>query len=112
MQLNFIITQHTRDEKLIKSFISYLGCGRYKDRYKLRSRSSEVNAGNYIVTRFVDHIEKIIPFFDQYPIIGVKSLNYADFKKVAEIIKTGDHLSQEGLEQIRKIKEGMNTGRF
>ena len=68
-------------------------------------------AGDYIVTRFVDHIEKIIPFFDQYKIEGVKSLNYEDFKRVATIVKNKGHLTPDGLEQIRVIKAGMNTGK-
>jgi len=28
-----------------------------------------------------DIINKIIPFFDQYPILGVKSLDFSDLKK-------------------------------
>jgi hypothetical protein len=31
--------------------------------------------------------------------------------KVAELIKTNDHLTTLGLEKIKKIKEGMNKGR-
>jgi hypothetical protein len=52
-----------------------------------------------------------MPFFDKYPLQGVKSLDYADWCRVAELIKDKKHLTQEGLDQIRKIKAGMNTGR-
>jgi hypothetical protein len=45
--------------------------------------------------------------FTEYPVYGVKASDLADFRKVLEIMKTGGHLTLEGLEEIRKIKEGM-----
>lgn len=37
---------------------------------------------DYFVTRLEDFKYKIIPFFDKYPIHGVKSCDFNDFKKV------------------------------
>jgi len=65
---------------------------------------------DFRITKFEDFTEKFITFFDKYKIIGVKSQDYQDFKKVAELMKNGD-LTAEGLERIRKIKAGMNKGR-
>lgn len=104
-KLVFQITQHCRDEKLMKSLVSYLGCGRYVPR-------NNKDFGEFIVTKFEDVIEKIIPFFKKYPIVGSKSKDYSDFKKVALLMKNGEHLTAEGLENIRKIKAGMNKGRL
>jgi len=56
-------------------------------------------------------LDKIIPLFQQYPIIGVKALDFADWCKVAQIMKEGRHLTIEGLDEIRKIKSWMNSGR-
>lgn len=42
---------------------------------------------------------------------GVKLLDFKDFCKVATLIKEKVHLTTEGLKEIQKIKEGMNTGR-
>jgi len=64
-----------------------------------------------VVSKFSDITEKILPFFDQYLLNGVKSKDFEDFSKVAELIKSKSHLTQEGLEQIRKIKLGMNSKR-
>ena len=47
-----------------------------------------------------------------FPIQGVKCLDYLDWCKVAELMKYKAHLTQEGLDQIRKIKAGMNRGRL
>ena len=64
------------------------------------------------MTRLSDIAEKIIPFFVEYPLVGVKALDLGDFYKVAAIMRTKGHLTKEGLEEIIKIKAGMNTGRF
>jgi hypothetical protein len=102
--LNFQITQHARDEALLQSLKEYLGCGNY---YPIASR----DAGEFRVNVTADIINKIIPFFDKYPIEGVKALDYLDFKRAAKIIQMKGHLTNEGLEEIRKIRLGMNTGR-
>ena len=100
--LRFQLTQHSRDEQLIKSLREYFGCGAvHPDR----------DTFNFLVTKFSDIRSKIIPFFAEYPVQGVKFKDYLDWCKAAELIENKDHLTQKGLDQIRKIKDGMNTGR-
>jgi hypothetical protein len=50
-------------------------------------------------------------FFQNYPLQGVKLLDFNDFCKIADFMKNKSHLTSEGLEQIRHIKSGMNRGR-
>ena len=69
------------------------------------------SAVEYRVTKFSDLTDKILPLFQKYPIQGVKHLDYFDFVKVAELMKNKKHLTEEGLDQIRTIKAGMNKGR-
>ena len=102
--LIFQITQHYRDALLMKSLESYLGCGGYFPR-------TNKNFGEFLVAKFKDLTDIIIPFFDKYPIIGVKFKDFYDFKRAAELMKNGAHLTSEGLEKIREIKIGMNKGR-
>lgn len=111
--IGFQVSQHFRDEKLMTSLITYFGCGMIeKD-----SRNSGIY---YSVYKFSDkrlllrssRYEKIIPFFKKHNIIGEKSKDFADWCKVAELIKAKDHLTSSGLDEIRKIKSGMNTGRY
>ena len=63
------------------------------------------------VSKFNDIWEKIIPFLQKTPIMGVKELEFKEWCLAAEIIKTKKHLTQEGLEEIQQIKSGMNTRR-
>ena len=65
----------------------------------------------FVVRKLSDITNIIIPFFDKYPIFGVKAKDFEDFKKVAELMKNKAHLTPEGLEKIRLIKAGMNRGR-
>lgn len=84
--------------------MSYLGCGQYQT-------VAGTDVGDYIVTKFSDVVENIIPFFNKYPIEGVKSLDFTDWCKVAELMKEKAHLIAAGLEQIKQTKAGMNRGR-
>jgi hypothetical protein len=105
VRLVFKLTQHFRDEQLLKSFIEYFDCG------KIYKKSSYSEVLDFAVKKFTDIEQKIIPFFIKHPLQGVKSKDFEDFCKVAKIMKEGKHLNPEGLEQIRQIKEGMNKGR-
>ena len=90
VSLRFSITQHSRDEILLNNIITYLKCGRY---YKSPTR----NEGQYLVTVFSEINEKIIPLFNEYPLIGAKKEDYLDFARIAALIKSKEHLTEEGL---------------
>lgn len=102
--LRFRITQHIRDTELMNLLINYLGVGRLEN----DTRGSIIYL---VVARFSDLNQKIIPFFNQYPINGIKHLDFLDWCKIANLINIGSHLTTEGLEEIRRIKSGMNKGR-
>ena len=60
----------------------------------------------------LDQILKIIiPHFDKYPLNTQKSADYLLFREAAMLMKQGEHLTIEGLEEIKKIKSGMNKNR-
>jgi len=87
--------------------IHYLGCGQIYIH-------SKQNVVEFIVRKYSDVTDKIIappPFFDKYRIEGIKNLDYADFKRVVEIMKVKAHLTEDGLNEICLIKAGMNKNR-
>ena len=102
VSLTFSLVQHSRDELFMKSLVDYFGFGKaytYKSYTEFKSRSLS------------DNLEKIIPFFQKYPIIGVKALDFVDWCKSAKIIESKNHLTTEGREKIQKIKINMNSYR-
>jgi len=56
-------------------------------------------------------LEILIKFIDQYPLKTKKFLDYEDLKLLRQLKKEKVHLTEKGLEQMKKIKEGMNFGR-
>jgi len=89
----------------MKSLVSYFGCGRYVPR-------NNKDFGEFIVIKYSDFTEKVIPFFNKHLILGVKAKDFDDFKKAAELMKNKAHLTPEGLEKIRLIKARMNKRRI
>lgn len=102
--LRFSLTQHIRDEELLKGIVTYLNYGRY---YKSPTRDE----GQYLVTVFSDISNKLILFLNEYPLLGVKKEDYLDFVQIAELIKSKAHLTDEGLEKIKLITSNMNRNR-
>ena len=100
--LIFIITQHIRDELLMKCLMDYLDCGRL-------SRKRDVY--EFQVSKFSDVTNKVLAFFEKYPILGEKAKDFNDFSIVADLMKNKAHLTEEGIAKIQRIKEGMNRGR-
>jgi hypothetical protein len=104
VRIVFSVSQDSKDEHLIRSMVNFFGCGAYRP----SSNRTTISFQSY---RFSDNCEKIIPFFKQYNIRGVKSLDFQDWCKIAEIIRTKDHLTKEGFDLICQIKSSMNKGR-
>jgi hypothetical protein len=105
VSMKFYITQHSRDLPLLKTFINYFGdspCGYV---------SVDKELSHFTVGALSDIEKKIIPHFNKYPLLGTKNLDFEDWCKIAYLMKDRVHLTVEGIEQIRKIKLGMNTGR-
>ncbi|CAG1964614.1 unnamed protein product [Fusarium graminearum] len=105
VSLRFSLTQHIKDEELLKDITTYLNCGRY---YKSPGRDE----GQYLVTIFSDINDKLIPFLNEYPLLGIKQYDYLDFAQIAELIKSKAHLTDEGLEKIKLIQSNMNRKRI
>ena len=100
----FKLAQHSRDQQLMNSLINYLGCG-------IIQKDSINPAVYFVVSKFSEINNKIIPFFNKFPLQGAKHLDFKDFCKTADLMRNKAHLTAEGLEQIREIKAEMNTGR-
>lgn len=86
----------------MRSFEIYFGCGIY---YKRK----EQELGEFKVRKFS---EKIIPFFKEHNIMGVKALDFKDFCRVAELMKAKKHNTTSGLDLILEIKTGINRNRL
>jgi LAGLIDADG endonuclease len=73
--LSFRLSQHSKDILLMKKISSYLNCG-------LIESSSSKKMARLVVNRFSDNVNIIIPFFNKYPLLSTKRLDFQDFCSV------------------------------
>lgn len=102
--MEFVLTQHKRDYDLLCSIKEYLDCGYLikdgPDKYQYRIRA-------------LDQLEaKLFPLLDLYPLKTKKNLDALAFRQVFEKVKRKEHLTEDGLAQIREIKNTMNRKRI
>ena len=69
VQLRFRIPQHERDTKLIELIIKYFGSGKIE-------KHTQFPSVTLVIVKFSDLIEKVIPFFELYPLIGIKQNDF------------------------------------
>jgi hypothetical protein len=83
--------QNIRDEDLMKSLIKYLGCGyttlENRGTIDFKVLCVNLDIGSHtkragLVTKISNIRDVIIPFFNKYPLQGIKSKDFADFCKV------------------------------
>ena len=108
VRLKFEIELREDDEPILKEIQSLLGCGSiYRLEYE-RYKKWRPHV-KYMVGSFKDIKEKIIPFFKQYPPQAKKKYQFELFCKVAEMMDQKKHLSEEGIEEIRSLREALKV---
>ncbi len=61
--------------------------------------------------RSIKHLlEHIIPFFLKHPLKTKKNVDFRKFRKILLKMEAGDHLGQDGIEEIRRITSEMSKG--
>ncbi len=66
-------------------------------------KSSIINVLTLKVVKFSDVLEKIVPFFKKYKVLGVKSEDFVSWCQAVELIKDKKHLTSEGLDLGRRL---------
>ena len=106
--LRFSVHLHIRDLEVLEGINTYL---KKKDNLNKKIILLKSSA-NLQITKYSDIVNVIIPFFNNYPILGMKSLDFEDFKKVSNIIETKEYLTKCSMyNELVKIKSGMNLNR-
>jgi len=113
----FKITLHLKDTALLEGLYDYLS--KYFPNISFNKYNSRTNKGIFFskqtVSLNISNIQDIgnivIPFFDIYPVLGVKKMDYNDFRNIYNIILSKGPLSPEGLALIQHIRNNMNDKR-
>jgi hypothetical protein len=114
IQLSLELSQSTHDWLILNQILQELSIlkGSTLGRLKINEEMKKnlIGISRLIIMNNSD-LEILIKFIDQYPLKTKKLLDYEDLKLLRQLKKEKVHLTEKGLEQMKKIKEGMNFGR-
>ncbi len=86
--------------------MEYLGCGLIEKVY------TRPTGAVFVIYKYKDICDKIIPFFNNYPLQGIKYLDFQYFCIVATYSSNKSKLTSKDLEIIKNIKSNMNKNRY
>ena len=97
----FRIVQHKRDLDVLHALKKFFGFGRvcqnHGDRWELRVRR-------------LDQLREIVTFFERHQLRTKKRVDAHKFADVLRAMEEGRHLTTDGLSDIKRIANSMNTG--
>ncbi len=103
---DFVVTQGASSVECLHELREFFGAGKvYVNR---RSDNHREHLHRYSVCRRQDLLERIIPFFQQYPLRTAKRFDFAKFAYCVELMAGNHHKTREGLAEIAEIVTTMN----
>jgi len=105
VELSFFIKQSSRSASSLFAIREFFGKG------NIRFNDSNKENLRFEIKSHEAAFQIIVPFFEKYPLLTSKQLNFLDFKRVAVMVQEGRHLTEEGILEIQRIKSGMNSRR-
>lgn len=106
VQHEFVVTQSVHSIDALEVLKSYFGCGFVYENE--RQDNHRWPLARFVVRRRSDLRKRIVPFFEDHPLITAKRDDFTSFRTVLDMMHAGDHLSLEGLATIAGITESMN----
>ncbi len=107
VQMHFHLKMQERDKSVLEKVRNTLDCGAVY--FQKEQRANHCQCYRYTVSSQRDIFEKVIPFFQQYPLqTASKRKNFKLFCQIARLFKAKAHLTREGVERIRSLKAQMN----
>lgn len=104
VRLIFEIELREDDKEILERVKETLECGNlyYLDYKRYRKWRPHYK---YKVSNLEDIVQKLIPFFNKYPLQAKKRKSFEVFSKVADLMLLKKHLTPEGILEIRNLKE-------
>jgi hypothetical protein len=102
----FVVTQDARSASCLHELREFFGVGQVLENKRYDNHREHLY--RYVVRRRVDLLERVNPFFRQYPMLTSKQQDFGKFARCVELVAAGRHLQVDGLAEIARITEGMN----
>lgn len=98
------MSQNARNLELINKLKDFFNTG-------FIVSSDKRNSVELTIKRFSALKQDLVPFLDRYTLQGAKRTEFNDFKSVLRLMDEKVHLTKEGYNIFKALKDGMNTGR-
>jgi len=105
------IAQNSHDVEVLNAIKEYFGVGYLKPKYDIKDLN-ESKKSRRVNRLIINQEEIVINFFDKYPLLTSKNLDYSDWKLIIELKKKNLHRTPEGKQEMLNIKLGMNSNRL
>ncbi len=102
----FVVTQGKKSLFVLEEIKNFFKCG--KIFVNTRYDNHREPLYRYCVRSADDIREKIIPFFQHYPLRTAKRDDFIRFVTILTIMKSGIHITHKGMRKIARIIECMN----
>ena len=106
VQHEFVVAQSVLSIHALEELKGFFGCGYvYENERKDNHRWP---LARFVVRRRMDLRKRIIPFFEDNPLLTAKRTDFESFRTVLDMMEAGQHLRFEGLATIAAVTESMN----
>ena len=106
----FHVSQRVSSRSILDQLVKFFDCGYVKANH--RTNPNDVTYV-YVVRDRNDLIEKIIPFFERYPLKTEKLKDSQLFARIVRMMVNNDHLNSAGAQKIVTLAYQMNgSGRY
>ena len=101
---SFSISQNGDRAQVLALFRERFGCGSIRPDRSDKTLKFETRCIN-------DLIERVIPHFEQYPLLSSKREDFQRFAQVCRLMHARKHLTRSGFEQIVELASQVNAGK-
>lgn len=103
----FHVSQSYLRLEALREIRSYFGCGYLKRNHPGSRRDT---TWVYVVRDRNDLLNRIIPFFERYPLRSRKQESFLQFARIVRLMVSGQHRRPSGVRTILNIAYAMNGG--
>jgi len=106
VQPTFVVVQSASSRDAREDLARFFGCGKVSVNHRHDNHREDLC--RYVVTRFTDLRDIVVPFFQEHQLRTSKRDNFEKFVMVVRLMEERKHLTVPGLVQIAEIAETMN----
>jgi hypothetical protein len=97
--------------RLVWRALDFAGNIHHSANYRYRYAQDPIRRHDAVMLIVRDRREltgRVIPFFDRYPLQGMKRRNCEIWKQAVYLLEAGEHRSPDGLDEIRALRAQLN----